>query len=102
GAPKAPEKDLTGPMQMDDVKSRHGFVLLYPILRRERTIGMLALGPRAGGRAYGPEEQAFLRAAAACATAPFANLLLHEELRRVKHEPSCQGVPPHHPLDPRP
>src|SRR5262245_6759020 len=51
-------------------------VVLCPVTCDERTIGVLGLGPRAGAREYGAEEHAFLRAAAACAAASLANVLL--------------------------
>ena len=96
---KAPEQGLTTREQMDEVEARHGIALLCPIRRRERTIGMLGLGPRAGGRAYDTDEHAFLRAAAACAAAPFENLLLHEELRRVKQDLSLKVFQLHNLFD---
>jgi sigma-B regulation protein RsbU (phosphoserine phosphatase) len=92
-------KDLTALEPVDGAEARHGLVLLCPIRRRERTIGVLGLGPRAGGRVYGAEEHAFLRAATVCAAAPFENLLLHDELRRVKQELSLKVFQLHNLFD---
>jgi sigma-B regulation protein RsbU (phosphoserine phosphatase) len=92
-------RDLTTLAQLDEPESRHGLVVLCPIRRRERTIGALGLGPRAAGRAYAAEELAFLRAAAACAAAPFENFLLHDELRRVKQELSLKVFQLHNLFD---
>jgi sigma-B regulation protein RsbU (phosphoserine phosphatase) len=94
-----PGKDLVALEQLDEAESPHGLVVLCPIRRRERTIGALGVGPSAGGRAYGAEELAFLRAAAACAAAPFESLLLHDELRRVKQELSLKVFQLHNLFD---
>ncbi len=67
-----------------------GLVLLCPILRRDRPIAVLGLGPRAGGRSYSPEEEGFLRSVAACAATPIENGLIHDELRRVNRRLSVK------------
>ena len=94
-----PEGGLTTLEQVGEATARLGLVVLCPIRCRERTIGVLGLGPRAGGRAYGPEEHDFLRAAAACAAAPLENVLLHDELRRVKLDLSLKAFQLHNLFD---
>ena len=94
-----PGRDLTVLEQVDEPESRHGLVVLCAIRRRERTIGALGLGPRAGGRPYGAEEHAFLRAAAVCAAAPFENFLLHDEVRRAKQDLSLKEFQLHNLFD---
>jgi len=66
-------------------------VLLAPIRRRGRPIALLGLGPRKGGRPFGPDEQAFLRGVAACTAAPIENDLLQDELRRVRRHLSAKA-----------
>ncbi|HEX9188573.1 MAG TPA: SpoIIE family protein phosphatase, partial [Vicinamibacteria bacterium] len=69
--------------------------LLAPIRHRDRPIAVLGLGPRDGGQAYGPDEQAFLRAVTACAAAPIENGLLREELRRARRQLSARAFELH-------
>jgi sigma-B regulation protein RsbU (phosphoserine phosphatase) len=91
GAPSAltipaASADLTALGSGDEVHDRGGLVLLVPIHRRGRPIAVLGLGPRKGGKAYGPEEKDFLRRVAACAAAPIETSLLHDELRRANQK----------------
>ena len=67
----------------DEAHDRQGLVLLVPIRRRGRTIAVLGLGLREGGRAYGAKETAFLRRAASCTAGPLESGVLHDELERV-------------------
>ena len=83
----------------DEAHDRHGLALLCPIHRRDRPIAVLGLGPRAEGLAYGPEEQAFLRSAAACAASPIENGLIYEELRRVNQKLSVKVFQRHNLFD---
>jgi sigma-B regulation protein RsbU (phosphoserine phosphatase) len=94
-----PPDDLTVLGPLDEAQARHGFALLCPIHRRERTIAVLGLGPRAGGGPYGAEELAFLRSVAACAAAPMEQGLLHEELQRVNRELAVKAFQLHNLFD---
>jgi phosphoserine phosphatase RsbU/P len=67
-----------------------GLEVLCPIVKRQKTIALLGLGPRAGGRTYGPEEDGFLRSVAACAATPIENGLIYDELRQVNHKLSVK------------
>jgi sigma-B regulation protein RsbU (phosphoserine phosphatase) len=77
----------------------HGFALLCPVHRGERTIAVLGLGPPAAGGAYGPEDLAYVRGVAACAAAPIENGLLHDDLRRVNRELSIKAFGLHNLFD---
>ncbi len=77
-----------------------GLEVLCPVVRRDRTeqgagapagpLALLGLGPRAGGRPYGPEEEGFLLSVAACAAAPIENGLIHDELQKVNQRLSVK------------
>jgi sigma-B regulation protein RsbU (phosphoserine phosphatase) len=67
-----------------------GFALVCPIRKAGRPIALLGLGPRAGGRLFGPEEMGFLQSLAACAATPIENGLIYEELRRVNRSLSVK------------
>lgn len=67
-----------------------GLVLVCPVRRAGRTIALLGLGPRAGGRRFGREEEGFLESLAACAATPIENGLIYEELRRVNRSLSVK------------
>ena len=67
-----------------------GLVLVCPVRRAGRTIALLGLGPRAGGRPFGREEAGFLESLAACAATPIENGLIYEELRRVNRSLSVK------------
>jgi phosphoserine phosphatase RsbU/P len=69
---------------------RHGLVLLCPIHRRGRPIAVLGLGPRAGERTFGAEEENFLRSVAGCAATPIENGLIYDELRQVNQKLSVK------------
>ena len=94
-----PADDLTVFGQGDEAHARHGLVLLCPIHRRNRPLAVLGLGPRAGGRAYGAEEQGFLRNVGACAATPIENGLIHDELRRSNQEVSVKVFQLHNLFD---
>ncbi len=83
----------------DEAYDRHGLVLLCPIHRRDRSIAVLGLGPRAEGLAYGAEEHVFLRSAAACASTAIENGLVHDELRRVNQSLSVKVFQLHNLFD---
>jgi sigma-B regulation protein RsbU (phosphoserine phosphatase) len=77
-----------------------GLEVLCPVVRRDRSehgaaaasgpVALLGLGPRAGARPYGPEEEGFLLSVAACAAAPIENGLIHGELQRVNQRLSVK------------
>ena len=84
----------------DGALSALGLELLVPIAQRDRPgqgaggpagpVALLGLGPRAGGRPYGPEEIGFLLSVAACAAAPIENGLMHDQLRTVNQRLSVK------------
>jgi sigma-B regulation protein RsbU (phosphoserine phosphatase) len=88
--PPRGEEAVLGPG--DAPHDRHGLVLLVPVRRRQRTIAVLGVGPREGGRPYGAEERDFLRVAAACAAGPIENDLLQDRLRRVTRRLSVKEL----------
>ena len=92
-------KDVTTLGPGDEAHERHGLVLLVPVDRRERSIAVLGLGPREGGRAYGAEEQDFLRSVAACAAAPIENRLIDDELRQAHRRLSKKAFELHNLID---
>jgi sigma-B regulation protein RsbU (phosphoserine phosphatase) len=94
-----PRGDVAALGPGDEAHDRQGLVLLVPIDRRGRTIAVLGLGPREGGRPYGAEETAYLRRAAACAAAPIENGLLYDELRRVGRKLSLKVLELHNLFD---
>jgi sigma-B regulation protein RsbU (phosphoserine phosphatase) len=55
-----------------------------------RVIALLGLGPRSGGKSYGPEDRAFLRSVAACAATPIENGLMYHELRDLNQRLSVK------------
>ncbi len=67
-----------------------GFAFVCPVRKAGRPIALFALGPRAEGRPYGPEETGFLQSLAACAATPIENGLIYEELRRVNRSLSVK------------
>jgi sigma-B regulation protein RsbU (phosphoserine phosphatase) len=69
---------------------RLGAELLCPLSARGRTVAVLALGLRADGRGYGPEEAEALRAVAATAAAAIENSLVQDELRRLNQRLSVK------------
>jgi len=75
------------------------FAMVCPVRRAERTIALLALGPRARGLAFGPEETGFLESLAACAATPIENGLIYDELRRVNHSLSVKVFQLHNLFD---
>jgi sigma-B regulation protein RsbU (phosphoserine phosphatase) len=104
GAPQTLERsalpdDLMPLEPGDEAHARHGLVLLCPIRRRDRVLGVLGLGPRAGGGAYGEEEQGFLRSVAACAATPIENVLVYDELRRANRKLSTKVFELHNLFD---
>jgi GAF domain-containing protein len=74
-------RDAGGPVA--ELLEELGLELLCPITRGERLIACLGLGSRANGGAFGPDERAFLRSMAACASTSIENGLMYEELRLV-------------------
>jgi sigma-B regulation protein RsbU (phosphoserine phosphatase) len=78
---------------------RAGMALVCPVRRAARTIALLALGPRPGGRGFGPEEAGFLESLAACAATPIENGLMYEELRRVNQSLSVKVFQLHNLFD---
>lgn len=84
--PEAPLRDL-------------GLRLVCPIRKGERTIALLALGPRPEGREYGREEEGFLKSLAACAATPIENGLMYDELNRVNQSLSVKVFQLHNLFD---
>jgi len=95
----APPDDLKALGPEDEAHTRHGLALLCPIQRHDRLIAVLGLGPRARGRAYGAEEQGFLRSVAACLSTPIENSLMHDELRRANQKVSVKVFQLHNLFD---
>jgi sigma-B regulation protein RsbU (phosphoserine phosphatase) len=94
-----PPADITDVAAGDAAAPPHGLVLLCPVRRRDRTIAVLGVGPRADGEPYDAEARAFLRCAAACAATPIENLLLRDELQRANHQLSVRVFELHNLLD---
>jgi sigma-B regulation protein RsbU (phosphoserine phosphatase) len=86
----APLRAATAPGSTARVLAALGVDVLCPIVKRQKTIALLVLGPRAEGRAYGAEEDGFLRSVAACAATPIENGLIYDELRQVNHKLSIK------------
>ncbi len=97
GVPPRADVCVLGPG--DEAHDRHGLELLVPIVRRDRAIAVLGLGPREGGREIGAEARAFLRAVAACIAAPIENGLLYDELRRTHQKLSVKAFELHNLFD---
>jgi sigma-B regulation protein RsbU (phosphoserine phosphatase) len=103
--PKAPEvmertSIEAGPFAPDPADpALAGFALVCPVRKADRPIALLCLGPRAGGRPYGPEEAGFLESLAACAATPIENGLIYEELRRVNRSLSVKVYQLHNLFD---
>jgi sigma-B regulation protein RsbU (phosphoserine phosphatase) len=76
-----------------------GLEVIAPVFKGERCIAAIGLGPRAGGRAYGAEESAFLRSVAACSATPIENGLIYEELRRLNRRLSAKVFQLHNLFD---
>jgi sigma-B regulation protein RsbU (phosphoserine phosphatase) len=98
-AVSSPPDDLKALGTEDEAHTRHGLVLLCPIQRHGRPIAVLGLGPRARGRAYGAEEEGFLRSVAACLSTPIENSLMHDELRRANQKVSVKVFQLHNLFD---
>src|SRR6185503_5977293 len=76
-----------------------GLEIACPIVKGARTIAVLGLGPRADGRAYAPEDAAFLRSVAACAATPIENGLIYDELLKVNRKLSVKVFQLHNLFD---
>ena len=76
-----------------------GFALVCPVRKAGRAIAFLGLGPRAGERPFGPEEEGFLESLAACAATPIENGLIDEELRQVNRSLSVKVYQLHNLFD---
>lgn len=68
----------------------YGFEVFSPILKGERAIAVLGLGPRSGGGSYGEEALGFLASVAACASAPIENGLIYRELAQLNKKLSVK------------
>ncbi|MBI3932408.1 MAG: SpoIIE family protein phosphatase [Acidobacteria bacterium] len=98
-APGAPEEIAEGPetavfrgaaASAEGPLEAFGFDVVCPVEKGGRVIALIGLGPRAEGRAYGEEEEAFLWSVAACAATPIENGLIHQELERVNQRLSLK------------
>jgi sigma-B regulation protein RsbU (phosphoserine phosphatase) len=94
-----PREEVTAVGPGDEAHDRHGLVLLVKVQRRDRPLAVLALGPREGDRAYGAEEQSYLKSVALCAASPIESSLLYDELRRVHQKLSGTVFELHNLLD---
>jgi phosphoserine phosphatase RsbU/P len=83
GGPLGREPVVKGASAFRPQWSAQGFSVLCPVLRGQKAIAVLALGPRAGGKPYGPDEMTFLRSVAASASTPIENGLIYDELKTV-------------------
>jgi sigma-B regulation protein RsbU (phosphoserine phosphatase) len=90
GAGAVAEPLLRGAGAGGELLDAHGLEVLCPILKSGQAIAFLGLGPRAGGRAFGPDEVGFLRSVAACAATPIENGLIYGELRQVNQRLSVK------------
>ncbi len=86
---EVPERPFV-PGPRDAALADAGFALVCPVRKAGRPIALLGLGPRAEGRAFGPEETGFLESLAACAATPIENGLIYEELRQVNRSLSVK------------
>jgi phosphoserine phosphatase RsbU/P len=76
-----------------------GLDVLCPIFKAEKAVAVIGLGRRVVGRAYGPDETAFLRSVAACAATPIENGLIYNELRSVNQRLSVKVFQLHNLFD---
>ncbi|HEY8232015.1 MAG TPA: SpoIIE family protein phosphatase [Vicinamibacteria bacterium] len=67
-----------------------GIAMLCPVLRADRPVALVGLGPREGGRGYSDEDLEFLESLAAMAATPIEAGLTDEELRRVNRDLSVR------------
>jgi sigma-B regulation protein RsbU (phosphoserine phosphatase) len=84
----ATEAFLPGPPEAELAEA--GVVILCPVHKAGRLIALLGLGPRSDGRAFAPEDVAFLESLAAMAATPIEGGLVDEELRRVNRDLSVK------------
>jgi sigma-B regulation protein RsbU (phosphoserine phosphatase) len=109
GLPAAPPARLDGAWSGDAIVVRGdglfdeelaglGLEIVCPVASRDPgaeassriPLALIALGPRAGGKDYGPEEASFLKTVAACAAAPIESALVRDELSRVNRRLSVK------------
>jgi sigma-B regulation protein RsbU (phosphoserine phosphatase) len=76
-----------------------GLALVCPVHKADRTIALMALGPRPEGLAFGREEKGFLQSLAACAATPIENGLMYDELHRVNRSLSVKVFQLHNLFD---
>jgi sigma-B regulation protein RsbU (phosphoserine phosphatase) len=98
GSPRS-RGDVAAVGSGDEAHDRYGLALLVPIRRRGRTVAVLALGPREGGRPYDADETGYLRRVAACAASPIENELLHGELQGMGRKLSLKELELHNLFD---
>lgn len=65
---------------------RHGIELVIPVIYHERTIGVLALGPKATGGLYSEDERAFLNSLVHMSATAVHNAWMVEELKQANRE----------------
>jgi sigma-B regulation protein RsbU (phosphoserine phosphatase) len=94
-APVAPVEAVASHPAFADL----GLALVCPVRKAERTIALLALGPRPEGLAFGREEKGFLQSLAACAATPIENGLMYDELHRVNRSLSVKVFQLHNLFD---
>jgi sigma-B regulation protein RsbU (phosphoserine phosphatase) len=86
-------------MEQEALFDCYGLELICPIRKGGRTIAVIGLGARPGGRRYTAEEHGFLRSVAACAATPIENGLIYDELRRLNQRLSLKVFQLHNLFD---
>jgi sigma-B regulation protein RsbU (phosphoserine phosphatase) len=94
-----PDVVFRGPGPLESVFEEFGLEALCPIVKADRSIAVLGLGPRADGRPFGSEDAAFLQTVAACAATPIENGLIYHELKRVNQRLSVKVFQLHNLFD---
>ncbi len=88
--PRADAESAFEPGAEDAELGEAGLRVLCPVRKAGRLIALVGLGPRADGRAFSPEDIAFLESLAATAATPIEAGLVDEELRRVNRDLSVK------------
>jgi sigma-B regulation protein RsbU (phosphoserine phosphatase) len=81
---------LRGSERYGEAFDAYGLEVFSPILKGERPIAVLGLGPRGAGGSYGEDALGFLASVAACACAPIENGLIYRELERLNQKLSVK------------
>lgn len=81
---------LRGATRYEEAFETYGLQVFSPILKGERPIAVLGLGPRGDGGPYGADAVGFLASVAACACAPIENGLIYRELAQLNQKLSVK------------